>query len=781
MSEAVQAQPRDWREFAESLNLPLLVFVLGSSLYFLLMSAGVLWMDIGELSTSAFQLGGAHPPGHPGHSLLGKLATFLPIGEVATRLSILSALSGGAALAALVALVQVFFPKHGLLAMSAAAIVAMTPALMLNATRGEVYTLTFALLLWGLCLAIRFLRSETPSARDALTGVFLIAIAATIHPAIVLSVGLPLLCTMLWHAQKRCLKLVPYALALTALAAMVYLYLPVRALAIDRPPFVWGDPSSLGRLLDLVSASVYQDNFASSSLHGRIAGRLHMLSEGPAFALVFVGSAGLLFGWITRLRGCGTLLAVVVSIVVASSLQTRFNPDMRAYLGMAHFCLAIGVSVVAMAVARMIAPSLSREDNSPNPRPTSTRIVSVVTMLPVLIMGLLAGPSEGMARDASDDAMQLWDETIAMVPPGPGLFFAEGDHLLFVAQYEELVAGARPDIAVANSELVRDLWFLHHLRTRVPELYMPYLDDGQKGKIAERLYWENVSRGFRVWGDALSPMPKHARAHGFAYEFLASPATSDSLPPTPLRYQGYVGNKIAGLAALRRARFDISQGKLSHAIAGLGAEDAFAAVDTSASIQNPSLVPFLPTLSQVFIYDDSQKQLLIADITWQLGLDRIEGAGGGIEGRIHAAWQMLLTEEYQEAYVLLGTLGDAAMATTPAMLVSLGRLELAERLLRQRIADQNQDDSALALLASLLANKNQPDSRREAISLFERACEIAPDNAETYNRLGLVYIQEGREADAEAAWRRALELAPERQDTRAFLQRLETQRASAQP
>ena len=47
--------------------------------------------DSGELISAAYTLGIAHPPGYPLYCLLGKLFTFLPFGNIAYRVNLLSA------------------------------------------------------------------------------------------------------------------------------------------------------------------------------------------------------------------------------------------------------------------------------------------------------------------------------------------------------------------------------------------------------------------------------------------------------------------------------------------------------------------------------------------------------------------------------------------------------------------------------------------------------------------------------------------------------------------
>ena len=54
--------------------------------------------DNGELTTAIFYLGVAHAPGYPLHSLLGKLATFIPLHSVAWRANLFSAICGGVTL-----------------------------------------------------------------------------------------------------------------------------------------------------------------------------------------------------------------------------------------------------------------------------------------------------------------------------------------------------------------------------------------------------------------------------------------------------------------------------------------------------------------------------------------------------------------------------------------------------------------------------------------------------------------------------------------------------------
>ncbi|HUP27289.1 MAG TPA: DUF2723 domain-containing protein, partial [Chloroflexia bacterium] len=69
-------------------------------IYFSTVSPTVNLIDSGELITAVWGPGIAHPPGYPLYTLLGYVATHLPVGEIAWRLNAFSALWAALAVAA---------------------------------------------------------------------------------------------------------------------------------------------------------------------------------------------------------------------------------------------------------------------------------------------------------------------------------------------------------------------------------------------------------------------------------------------------------------------------------------------------------------------------------------------------------------------------------------------------------------------------------------------------------------------------------------------------------
>src|SRR5262245_50293131 len=75
----------------------ILVALLSLIVYGLTLTPGLGLVDSGELTLAAWLPGNAHPPGSPFYVVLGYLFTHVPLGSVAVRLNVMSALWGAVA------------------------------------------------------------------------------------------------------------------------------------------------------------------------------------------------------------------------------------------------------------------------------------------------------------------------------------------------------------------------------------------------------------------------------------------------------------------------------------------------------------------------------------------------------------------------------------------------------------------------------------------------------------------------------------------------------------
>jgi hypothetical protein len=189
-----------------ALALPVFAAALGLYAATLAPTVTAVFDDSLELQLVTYQLGIAHPTGYPLYTLLGWLFTRLPVGDVAFRVNLMSAVFGAAAVA-LVYLVTLEAtagqlrsrPRAAILAgLLAALSLAVSPIFWSQATVAEVYTLHAALvagMLWLLAHAGR--PGRTPQRLD-LALAFLLGLSLAHHRT-----SLLLLPAIGWYAWDR--------------------------------------------------------------------------------------------------------------------------------------------------------------------------------------------------------------------------------------------------------------------------------------------------------------------------------------------------------------------------------------------------------------------------------------------------------------------------------------------------------------------------------------------------------------------------------------------------
>ncbi|MHA1936844.1 MAG: tetratricopeptide repeat protein [Candidatus Thorarchaeota archaeon] len=88
-------------------------------------------------------------------------------------------------------------------------------------------------------------------------------------------------------------------------------------------------------------------------------------------------------------------------------------------------------------------------------------------------------------------------------------------------------------------------------------------------------------------------------------------------------------------------------------------------------------------------------------------------------------------------------------------LVSEGKAQEAEAILRNVLKSQPENADALWLLGRALAQQGQ---LKESIEVYSRAAQLEPDRAVFHESLGTMLIQMGNVLEGKAALRKALEL-----------------------
>ena len=320
-------------------GLPLMAYLATASGY-------AHWFDSGEFVAVATDFGVPHPPGHPLAGVLMGAATLLPLGSLAFRVALLSALLAGLAAAFLYRAILLTLSSLGLvapalaipLALAATWTVSLSYGWWFQGVRPEVYALQAALLLLALERLITLEhRWPTLDLRPLYVASFALGLGLANHHLLAflaLPAGAPTLARVM---RARGPRPIGVALLFLLLGLLTYVYLLARGAA---SPFVnMGEPTSLARLFWVVSAQAFQGNtgdFSPQPLDERFLDVLIQLFETlhPVTLVLALGGAyTLLRSKSSRRVGYLWVSTFVVFILARTWLGfVRSNPDALGYL-----------------------------------------------------------------------------------------------------------------------------------------------------------------------------------------------------------------------------------------------------------------------------------------------------------------------------------------------------------------------------------------------------------------------------------------------------------------
>jgi len=413
------------------------------------MAPGLTWAhdsaDGGELAAAAWSLGIPHPPGYPTYVLLAHLLTYLPIGEVATRTNLLSALCA-AATAALVAWTLARAGCRWAAAAAAGDALALAPLLWSQATVTEVHTLNglFAALLaaWALL-----------SGRGRRGRAWALAVGAAWglsmgnHPTALFCA--PLVALALGRSGRRW----GWGVAGVMLGLGVYLYLPLRAAAA--PPINWGDPRTLGRFWWTVSGAPYRQFVLSlplAYLPARSLAWIRLLTDqfSPlGLALALWGAAAL------RVEDRPFLAATGGTIALVSLFALGYNTsDSYLYLIPAVVCLGLWLGVGMDALLSVLFARAHW---------AAWGMAALLLLLPVAGL-LLRFPVFDLSADRTPE--EFGAAVLTQAPPRAVVFSRQDAHT-FTLWYLQQTQGLRPDVVVVDVDLTEYPWYNEPLSVRL--------------------------------------------------------------------------------------------------------------------------------------------------------------------------------------------------------------------------------------------------------------------------------------------------------------------------
>jgi len=438
------------------------------------------WLDSPEFTAAAQTLGIAHPPGHPLYVMLVKPFTLIPLGGIALRVALASAVFG--ALASFVFYRLAFmlinaaspWPRGWISAAgacTAALLIAVTPGWWFQSVRAEVYSLQILLVLGALYPMVAYClqRPEDRSERLLLAAAFVAGLGLTNHHYIMF-VCLPAAIPLLVAAAKQrggagAVRLTGRLLATGALGLLPYLFIPIRS--ATGAAVSLGGVHSFSDFFWVISAKVYQKSMIRqhvAALSDRSLDAIYTMMGELHPVLLILSLAGLyllLRNRETRLAGISlTLLAGITIFLRALMGFDPFNPDYYGYMLPALVGLVGGLAVLFGVVLSYLRERL--------------RLGAIIA--PALAVALVALPI-ARARAARTE-VDLSDFRATRLLLDLALGRAEAGTLVLTSYYKlffvlwsaRFIDGFRPDIVVVNPQLFGYPGYLNATLVRHPEL-----------------------------------------------------------------------------------------------------------------------------------------------------------------------------------------------------------------------------------------------------------------------------------------------------------------------
>jgi len=497
--------------------LALSVFGFALLMYGLTVQNTVPFWDAGEFIATSYVLGIPHPPGTPLYVLIGRVATLVPLADIATRVNFLSSLSSAFAV-----LLTYLITVRLLLAMwggstrqekwaayaggvVAGFFMAFSSSFWESAVEAEVYNISSAgmlLCIWmGLIWRDRL--DEDKSDMPLIFIAYVCFLAVGIHlgtllalPPLVLFVAL-----VRWRSLINA-RFIAIAAGLAVIALSVHLYMLIRASL--NPPINEADPSSWDALWKVLT----RDQYKPPSIFDRRTSFWFQLDHmffryfkvqfrtglplAPWLVPVLMGVLGAIGQALRDKKGFVLMMSLFLLTSFGLVIYLNFSADEvreRDYFFIASyhlFCVWIGVGA-AMLVKTAAFRGAREKEKAATPwyrvwakpselasKPALLFAVAIVVFLSLL--PLIRGNQFYLHNRKDNFVARDYAYNMLMPLPQDAILLTNGDNDTFPLWYLQEVEGIRKDVRVMNLSLLNTGWYIKQLRDQEPKVPFSFTD-----------------------------------------------------------------------------------------------------------------------------------------------------------------------------------------------------------------------------------------------------------------------------------------------------------------
>lgn len=434
-----------------------------AGIYISTLAPTVLGMDSAELVTGAYSLGIVHPTGYPLYLILGKLFTYIPIGSIAYRVNLLSAVMGILTIGMLAAIV--YRLTYSLLASWAGALfLAVANTFWSMATVAEVYTLHTLILAVVIYVALDYKEHGGP--KKPYLVAFLAGLGLTNHVTTALALPFILWIMAQRLGLRRMARYVPGCVVALSIGLLPYLYLPIR-FAADPPlnyvrTYYGVDLATAGGVLWMITGQAYRFFAFGYDLHGYVqqlsrALALFYSNFGALGIVLMLLGAAVLYHRKRDIAGpLGGILLANVTFFSGYAVVDKDTMFLPALLILA-IGIGIGVHFLLQLVARSSALLLGEKK----------LIQSAIFLGLIAGIGILAsGRWTWMDRNQSYGPQLLAKRVFETVPPDSVVIGKWSTAV--VLEYYQVVEGQRPDLVILNRSRYEVATYYNNWRQGLP-------------------------------------------------------------------------------------------------------------------------------------------------------------------------------------------------------------------------------------------------------------------------------------------------------------------------
>lgn len=700
-------------------------------IYGLTLGRTVTGEDSGELIAAAYTLGVPHPPGYPLWTLLAHAFTWLPMGTVAWRVNLLSAVLASAAVGVVYGIA-----RHLGLGRSAGAAGAFAFAFSREfweqSVIAEVYSLN-ALLVAACVLAL--LRWSTTRRRGWLVAAGMaFGFGLTNHHSVV--VLAPVLAGYVLVADPRIVRSWRVVGGLTlamVLPLTLYAYLPLRSAA--DPPVDWGNPETWAAFRDVITrkqyAFLFTENPRSLALFvGQCRTFLSLYVQEFSPWLAWIPWLGAVVLWRRHRLGACLVFGVGLATWLAVVLLNNFALEEEAIWVNNVFWIPVYL-VLGLGMAGAVDGFMGWTASRRVRRPLAWAVIAGVVLSPLLWNYRYVDKSDyQIARDHGLNILRTMERN--------ALYLPSADHATFPVLYLQAVEGLRPDILVGNKYGYIEPALYADMPETAPTGPAPRRHDAKDRQIEAWLVEHYADRPVYMSQKVPLTVPGARLVNaGLLYRVVRDGETPNAVDHFA-RYrwtQPDVGNAVPDFTA-RAIRADVAFAR---------ARAAFDRGETDAAVQH---------VETALASGGKSKEALN-------NAGSLCAENGALEAaRAHYTAALAMDETYGLTLRNLAILYQ--QVDNPKAVLSY-----VERLLRQDPLDPE-------------ANWWAYDSLRgqgryeEALAQLERMATFPYEDARVYRELGMHHLHEtGDPRKARELLERSLALNPDQPDVREALERLD--------